>query len=568
VSATSSPSEAPRPSRLSPARRHKLAWRLLPLVAIATLAFGTGLLLGARHEPRERTIAERYLTAWERDEVGGMYSLLAASSRRAYSVDDFRGLFADAATTATLEGVRQTGPLQQTDNDFEVPMEAQTRLFGPVDGTLSFRVVTDADDTSGVVFEPRLVFPGLDDGEELKRTTELPGRGDLQARDGTVLASGPDRASDVLIAPEIVGSMGPIPEDRRAEYESLGYPNDATVGLTGLELQFEQRLAGTLGGKLRAGERTLAEVEPQPGSPVRTSIDVDLEEAAVTALAGRLGGIAVLRPRTGEVLALAGLGYSTPQPPGSTFKIITLAGALDAGTVKRSDEFPVQTEAVLEGVSLKNANGESCGGTLEESFAHSCNSVFAPMGAELGAERLVATAERFGFNDEDGIQDAPPGAIPPASEIGDDLAVGATAIGQGRVTSTPLRMAEVAGVIANDGTLVRPVFSKGEQGRSSQATSKHTAKIITAFMRSVVDYGTGTAADIEGEDIAGKTGTAELENTDPEATTSDPENTDAWFVAFAPAKKPKVVVAVMLVRAGAGGATAAPAARIVLDAAL
>jgi penicillin-binding protein A len=552
---------------LSHERRRRLAARLLPLVLLAVVSLGSGLLVGARHEPRERVIAERFLAEWEAAEYGAMYALLAASSRRRYTVDDFRGRYEDAAEVATLEAVGTAGELEQSDNDFSVPVEARTRLFGTVRGTLEFRVVSDADDTSGVVFTPEMVFPGLRGGEELARETELPERGELRARDGTVLASGPDRASDTgALAAEIVGQTGPIPRERAAELAALGYPEDATVGLTGLELQFERRLAGRIGGTLRAGARVLAETEPQPAEPVRTSIDLDLEEAAVSALAGRLGGIAVLRPRTGEVLALAGLAYSAPQPPGSVFKIVTLAGALDAGVAEPGDEFPVETGAVLEGVTLENANGESCGGTLEQSFAHSCNSVFAPMGAELGAERLVAAAERFGFNEPTDIADAPASAIPQASEIGDDLAIGATAIGQGRVTSTPLRMAEVAGAIANDGLHVRPVFERGAQGRSTRATSKRSARVITRYMRAVVDYGTGTAAAVDGGDVAGQTDTAELEDTTDD--TGDTTDTDAWFVAFAPAKKPKLVVSVLLIRAGAGGAVAAPAARVVLDAAL
>ncbi len=121
------------------------------------------------------------------------------------------------------------------------------------------------------------------------------------------------------------------------------------------------------------------------------------------ALAGRYGGIAAVRPRTGEVLALAGVAFSAPQPPGSVFKIVTLTAALEARTVRRNESFPVQTAATLEGIELENANGESCGGSLINSFAHSCNSVFAPMGAELGADKLVAAAERFGFNEDPGL---------------------------------------------------------------------------------------------------------------------------------------------------------------------
>ena len=194
--------------------------------------------------------------------------------------------------------------------------------------------------------------------------------------------------------------------------ERRGVPPGAPVGLTGLEREFDEELSGTPGGELRAGKRVLASVEPRKGRAVRTTIDPDVQRAAVEALAGRFGGIAVIRPRDGEVLALAGIAYSAPQPPGSVFKIVTLAGSLAAGVAKNSSKYPVQTAAVLEGVELENAHGESCGGTLANAFAHSCNSVFAPMGAKLGASKLVAAAEKFGFNADPGLTGAMRSTIP------------------------------------------------------------------------------------------------------------------------------------------------------------
>ena len=304
------------------------------------------------------------------------------------------------------------------------------------------------------------------------------------------------------------------------------------------------------------------------GNAVRTSIDVELQAAAVTALAGRLGGIAVMRPGSGEVLALAGIAYSAPQPPGSVFKIITLAGALQAGTVKPSDSWPVQQAAVLEGVELENANGEFCGGNLRDSFAHSCNSVFAPIGAELGAEKLVAEAEKFGFNQKPSLAGAQMSTLPPAAEIGDDLAVGSTAIGQGRVLATPLEFATVAATIAEHGMRPQPTLRKGAPPVTEQVIPPDVARRVGSYMRTVVTSGTGTAANLTGVKVAGKTGTAELRDTTPEPDPitgelpiSDASDTNAWFAAYAPIRRPKLAVAVMLVGAGAGGATAAPAAR-------
>ena len=168
--------------------------------------------------------------------------------------------------------------------------------------------------------------------------------------------------------------------------------------------------------------------------------------------------------------------------------------------------------------------------------------------------------------------------IPGAAEIGDDLAVGSTAIGQGQVLATPLAFAGIAGAIAMDGQLVRPTLRKGERTSRTRATSPEVARTIGRYMREVVKSGTGVAAAIPGVKVAGKTGTAELRDTtnddpdpaDPEAPppVEDITDTNAWFAAYAPARRPRVAVAVMLVGQGAGGDTAAPAARTVLQAAL
>jgi cell division protein FtsI/penicillin-binding protein 2 len=292
------------------------------------------------------------------------------------------------------------------------------------------------------------------------------------------------------------------------------------------------------------------------------------------------------------VLAFAGIAFSGLQPPGSTFKIITLTGALEARVAEASDAFPVQTAATLEGVELENANGESCGGTLTQSFARSCNSVFAPLGVRLGAERLVDTAERYGFNAPSPIPGAATSTIPEAGTIGDDLAVGSTAIGQGRVLATALQMSTVAATIARDGLRPRATLDADQARRAApttRVTSAATARTVERMMLAVVRDGTGTGAALDGVRVAGKTGTAELETTkrcepvrvepgqpvDPESCqddpADDPTDTDAWFAAYAPAgggRTPRVAVGVLLVRAGAGGDTAAPVAREVLRAAL
>ena len=165
-----------------------------------------------------------------------------------------------------------------------------------------------------------------------------------------------------------------------------------------------------------------------------------------------------------------------------------------------------------------------------------------------------------------------PSTLPPAAEIKTPLELASTAIGQFETLATPLQMASVAQAIASHGVRHPPTLSARDRTAGTRVVSRRIARTIGSLMVDVVAYGTGTAAAIPGVKVAGKTGTAELEDTrDPETGETlppDPTNTDAWFTAYAPAKRPQIVVAVMLVRAGAGGATAAPAARVVLDAAL
>lgn len=548
------------PTAANPRRALK---RLLPLAAVAIAAFAYGVSCGTAPGRAERRTAERYVAAWARGDFGAMYRMLSKGARERVSPGAFTAAYREAALTATLGSLRAHDANDTEDGAVPVPVEVTTRAFG------AFRAVEHVPlDGSGedahVGWRPEMVFPGLRAGERLTRRTTLAARGDLEARDGTALAAGPDRRSAAPdVSAEIAGGLGPIPADRREFYRAFGYPPDAQIGISGLERTFQPQLAGAPGGTLLAGARTLARSAPRPGRTVRTSISVRVERAAIAALGGRYGGVAALQPRSGQVLALAGVAFSALQPPGSTFKVITTSAALQAGIVKPSTAFPVQTHAVLEGVDLSNAGGEACGGTLAEAFAESCNSVFAPLGARLGAPKLVAAAERFGFNEPTGIPGAETPSIPQAGRVGDDLAVGSTAIGQGDVQATALSMASVAATIANGGVRVRPVLQAGRSGRATRAATPRVARTMNALMRGVVTGGTGTAAQIPGIAVAGKTGTAELRDT-TQPGAGGPEDTDAWFVAFAPAGDPRIAVGVLLVSAGAGGDTAAPVAHDVL----
>ncbi len=542
-------------------------------------AFAGGLIAGGTHEPAERRLAERFAEAWERESYADMHAMLTPEARAEVSLQRFARVYRRARDTATLTRLRVNRLQGPQDDAVTVTFVATTRIFGELENTLALPLGEDEEGEPAVAWEEHLVFPGLRPGERLGRSTRMPEREAILARDGTPIAQGDERLSELdPLASEIAGRVGPAPPEREAELAARGVPEGAPVGLTGLEREFDAELSGTPGGELTAGTRILASVPAKAGKSVRTTIDPDIQRAAVEALGGRYGGIAAVRPRNGEVLALAGVAFSAPQPPGSVFKIITLTGALEAGTVRRNEDFPVQTAATLEGVELENANGESCGGTLTNSFAHSCNSVFAPMGAELGAEKLVATAEKFGFNQDPGFEGAGRSTIPAAREIGDDLAVGSTAIGQGKVLTTPLQMALVAGAIGEGGRLHEPTLQRGQRTRSSQAASERVARFVGRAMRRVVTDGTGVGAAIDGVEVAGKTGTAELRDTVSEDPLPEEEggpppeedltDTDAWFAAYAPADNPTIAVCVLLIAQGAGGEVAAPAAAQVIRAAV
>jgi peptidoglycan glycosyltransferase len=562
----------------SPQRSRRLR-RLVPLLVLAAGAFAGGLVAGGSHEPADRRLAARFASAWERGDYAAMYAMLTPAAQHAVSVTRFARAYRRAATTATTVRLTAARPGEPRDDSVTVPIEARTRIFGVLHGEVTLPIGDAQGGSPAIAWDGHLVFPGLRRGEELRRRTRMPPRATIRARDGTAIAKGEARLSDLdPAASEIAGRVGPAPPERAAELAAKGVPEGAPVGLTGLEREFDDQLAGTPGGELLAGARVLASSKPRRGESVRTTIDPDIQRAAVAALAGRYGGIAAVRPRTGEVLALSGVAFSAPQPPGSVFKIMTLSGALEAGIVKRNETFPVETAATLEGTRLENANGESCGGSLVASFAHSCNSVFAPLGAELGARRLVATAERFGFNEDPGLAGAARSTIPDAAEIGDDLAVGSTAIGQGKVLTTPLQMALVAATVGEDGIRVRPTLRKGEKTRSTRAIPASVARFVGRSMRAVVTGGTGVGAAIDGVPVAGKTGTAELRSTvnedplppegDDQPPQADTTDTDAWFAAYAPARHPRIAVCVLLIAQGAGGEVAAPAARQVIQAAV
>ena len=546
----------------------------MPVGLLALVAFAGGVLVGRNHGADERAAAGQYVRDWSRSDWAGMYALLDPASRRAIGEPAFVAGYRRAAQTATLSAIAAGRVAGLNHGVVDVAVAARTRLFGTLHAALAVPVSSDSSGAH-VHFAASLVFPGLHLGEHLSRRAAMPPRAALLASDGTPLAQGPNRSSPIPdVAGAIAGVLGPIPAAQASLYAGLGYPPRTRVGLDGLERIFQVRLAGTPGGTLLAGRRVLAQVAPRPAPDLRTTIVPSLERAVTGAIAGRYAGIVALDPRSGAVLAAAGVAFSGLQPPGSTMKIVTVTGALAGGVTHIDDTYPVATQAIIDGFALQNANGEACGGRLIDAFAVSCNSVFAPLGVREGAARFLATAQHYGFNDPSPIATEPESTIPPKSLTRDDLELGASAIGQGQVQATTLEMADVAATIAMGGRRPVPTLVAGAPPRFVPVTSPGVAADVQRMMVAVVNSaeGTGTSAAIPGVIVAGKTGTAELRTTvatpnNPNAS-SNPANTDSWFVGYAPVGAARIVVGALFPGQGAGAQTAAPAARLVLEAGL
>ena len=566
-------------------RRRRLVTRALPLTIVAIVAFALGASVGAPGSP-EKEVAERFTEAWARGNFGAMYRELNDASRRAVGEKQFVARYREAAEVATLRELSADTPEDAVETGgrsvVPVPIEADTVAFGRVSADLELPY-----SDGGVAWDPSLVFPGLERGDRLENRVDLALRAPILARDGTPLAEGPANAREHPFgsaAIDVTGEIGMASEEEEATLARRGFPPETPVGISGVEQAFNTRLAGTPGGSLLAvakkggSVRIISQSEPRAGAAVKTTIDPDLQLAAVSGLAGRAGGVAVLDAGSGDVRALAGQAFSAPQPPGSTFKMVTTTAALQKGVVSLDDEFELTDGVNVGGRFISNANGEICGGTFREAFAESCNADFAPLGPKIGNDDLVATAERFGFNSQPAIYaprivesvDPPESSIP--TEIGDELDLGVSAIGQGEVLATPLQMATVAQTIGNDGVRSPTSLVLNRKLRPEmkpvRVMSKKLAAQLTELMVGVVTGGTGFAAAIPDAQVAGKTGTAELGPKPGTEGEEEPEQIkDAWFAAFAPAENPRLAVGVLLIEAeAAGGEVAAPIAGQVLSA--
>ena len=367
----------------------------------------------------------------------------------------------------------------------------------------------------------------------------------------------------------------------------------------------------------------LAGGEDPKGGSVTLTIDPAAQQAAFDGLNDLgdnvRGAVVAIEPRTGKILAMVSSPSYNPNklashdfngvgkvkqrleedersplnnraieevlPPGSTFKLVTAAAALDSGKFNPDSEVPggATLDLPQTDTDLINDGGGSCGGstiTLTRALEVSCNVSFGDVGMKVGANALRDTAEKFGFGQRSfhDLDDAlTRQALSRFPEDPDEPQTALSAIGQFDVAATPLQMAMVGSGIANDGVVMKPYLvdelqspkldviakTSPEEMPDQPAISSSAAQDLTEMMVSVVDNGTARTAAIPGVEVAGKTGTAQ----------SSPERPPyAWFVSFAPAETPAVAVAVLVQDAGvardqiSGSGLAAPIAKSVMEA--
>jgi penicillin-binding protein A len=428
-------------------------------------------------------------------------------------------------------------------------------------------------------------------------------RGAIQAADGTVLA-------------QSVPSNDAFERQRQYPEGALfghvtGYFS-FTYGSEGIERAYNDELAGRdlpirqLGDVLSDRTRT---------GTVTLHLTKAVQQVARDALGDRKGAVVALDPTTGAVRALWSFPSYDPAPlaghnqqqvaeawkalnadegrpllprtyrsryfPGSTFKVVTATAAVERKPDLAQKTYPSLSALDLPRTDrdLKNFGGSTCGGVLPALLQRSCNTGFAALGLDMGAEAMAAEAGDFGFGSRPPVDmPAPAVSVFQKAETFDrnEPLLAFASIGQGDVSATPLQMALVASGIANRGVIMKPRLaahirdSEGEIVRNIDpepwrtVTSPEVADAVKAMMVSVVQSGTGTRARIPGVTVAGKTGTAQ--------TTGN--NAHAWFVGFAPAEAPTVAVAVIVEQQPGlgdtvtGGRVAAPIAQAVMKAVL
>ena len=386
---------------------------------------------------------------------------------------------------------------------------------------------------------------------------------------------------------------------------------------TGLEGALNDYLSGTSSDQFFDKIQSLVTGQAPKGATVNTTINPTLQQAAWDALGNYQGAVIVTEPSTGKILAMVSKPTFDPNllashdqnevqstyqglltdpsqplynraiagnmnPPGSTFKLVVAAAAIESGNFTPDTTFPDLASLTLPGTStvIQNSGGGTCAGGGQVSIAtalrNSCNIPFAELGQQLGYKAIRAMAEKFGFNSTFDVPTAAEASVYPTGAL-DDSQTMMTAYGQFDVRATPLQMAMVSAAIANGGKVMNPtlvnsitssnlsVIKEFSPSEYTQAISPQTAATLTQMMVNNVAGGAASNAAISGIQVAGKTGTAQNGATDPYTL---------WFTGFAPANNPQYAITVLVENGGGLGQTgygnliAAPIAKKVLEAVL
>ena len=418
-------------------------------------------------------------------------------------------------------------------------------------------------------------------------------RGLIVARDGRVIA----RNRAVGESPRFYERIYP---EGALFAHPVGY-SFVERGRVGLEREYNNDLTG----KRDEFESLLDEIRgrEREGNDVFTTLDPEAQQVARDGLAGRNGSVVAIEPATGRVRALVSIPSYDPNevprrfgdlsrapgsplldravqsgyPPGSTMKVVTATAALDTGRYSPNSVVSGRSPKRIGGVPLNNFGNEDFGPiTLTTALTNSVNTVWGEVGQKLGKETMFEYMRRYGF-DRKPLIDLPRDEIRASGVYGrggrlldadDAIDIGRVAIGQERLQVTPLQMGLVAAGVANGGSLMRPHLVeqvKDRDGRTvrrvkpseqNRVMKESTAAQLASMMSDVVREGTGTAAALQGIDVGGKTGTAEVGN----------DINQAWFIGFAPVGNPRVAVAVTVERTtGQGGTVAAPIAKSVME---
>jgi penicillin-binding protein A len=422
-------------------------------------------------------------------------------------------------------------------------------------------------------------------------------RGDMLGFDGSIIA-GSERRSGYYYRVYPQGTVAP---------QLIGY-NSVRYGRSGIEEQYNDVLTGTVAGLgVQSWLDQLLGRKPR-GATLKLTLVPAVQKSAQEALSGQRGAIVALDPRNGALIASASsptydpanledswarLSQDAGAPllnrptqglytPGSAFKVVTATSGLEFGKVTPTTKFIDTGTYVVFGGKVTNYGGAVFGpNDFTQALTYSINTTFGKVGNMLTRRRLVASMQRYGFYSTPPLP-LPSGEVLPSGRYGkrgllppdafmDPLAVAWAACGQEKVLTTPLQMALVASGVANGGRVMEPYYvdevisASGKVVERAQpatwlvAMKPATASELNVMMQRVVNAGTGTAAALEGIQVAGKTGTAEH---------GDGTNL-AWFIAFAPAEDPEVAVAVVVEDTlSTGGEIAAPMAADVLRTAL